>query len=294
VYVFPGWKEVFRGLIPEVPKVSAWALEKGVNPNSWNEILPLIAWGAGGFASQVWYTYWIIGAGYGMTQKDQYGVPADTDLLKKIDVSSAQKIKGWFSVVYADASLAIIIGVVVTCGFVLAGAGVLGPRHLAPEGPKLAVDLSNIFASKWGNLGGLLFMLGGAAALISTQIGQLAGWPRLLADSFRICIPRFSRIPWKKQYRGFLFFFFLTNMIIVFTLGYKPVALIKTSAVLDGLMLTPLQALWVFAGLYIVQPRLFNKEVSEILKPHWIFGVVLFIAFGVFTYFCVWQLPRLF
>ena len=169
-----------------------------------------------------------MGAGYGMTQKNQYGQPADTDLLKKMDVSSAQKIKGWFHVVYADASLAMIIGVVITCGFVLAGAGVLGPRHLAPEGPKLAIDLSNIFASKWGKLGGLLFMLGGTAALISTQIGQLAGWPRLLADSFRICIPRFGRIPWKNQYRGFLLFFFFTNMIIVFTLGLKPVALIKT------------------------------------------------------------------
>ena len=292
VYAFPGWHSVLRGLIPHVPDVPVWAVEKGVNPNAWKEILPLIGWGAGGFASQVWYSYWIMGAGYGMTKKDVYGVPADTNMLKEVNVEEAHKIRGWFKMVYTDASLAMVIGVLITCCFVLAGAGVLGPMRLAPEGEKLAVELSNIFASKWGSLGGFLFMLGGAAALISTQVGQLAGWPRLLADSCRICIPGFARIPWKKQYRGFLLFFFLTNMIIVFTLGYKPVALIKTSAILDGLLLTPLQALWVFAGLYVVQPKLFKKEVSELLKPHWIFGVLLIVAFAVFAYFCLWQIPK--
>jgi Mn2+/Fe2+ NRAMP family transporter len=291
VYAFPGWKEVLGGFIPGGSVVPAWALDKGVDPDPWKEILPLMGWAAGGFASQVWYSYWVIGAGYGMTRKNTYGMPADTDLLKKMDVTGARKIKGWFNVVYTDASVAMIIGVVVTSCFVIAGAGVLGPMQMAPEGPKLAVDLSNIFASKWGRFGGFLFMLGGTAALISTQVGQQAGWPRLLADSFRICFPRFGLLPWKKQYRGFLLFFFITNMTIVFTLGLKPVALLKVGAILDGLLLTPLQALWVFAGIFIVQERLFNKEVSEILKPHWIFGVMLILASGVFAWFCIWHLP---
>lgn len=291
VYVFPGWKEILKGLIPGVPAVPYWAIEKGVNANPWKEILPLIGWGAGGFASQVWYSYWIMGAGYGMTVKNQYGKSADTVLLKNINAEEAQKIKGWFRVVYTDASIAMVIGVVITVCFVLAGSGVLGPMHLAPEGEKLAIDLSNIFASKWGRFGGFMFMLGGTAALISTQVGQLAGWPRLLADTFRICIPRFGNIAWKNQYRGFLLFFFITNMTIVFTLGLKPVSLLKTGAILDGLLLTPLQALWVFAGIFIVQKRLFNKESSMILKPHWIFALMLFLAFIVFTYFCIWQIP---
>ena len=163
-------------------------MNKGIDPDPWKEILPLIGWGAGGFASQVWYSYWVIGAGYGMTRKNTYGISADTEMLKNMDVPSARKIKGWFKVVYTDASVAMIIGVVVTSCFVIAGTGVLGPMHMAPEGPRLAVDLSNIFASKWGKFGGFLFMLGGTAALVSTQVGQQAGWPRLLADSFRIML----------------------------------------------------------------------------------------------------------
>ena len=80
-------------------------------------------------------------------------------------------------------------------------------------------------------------------------------------------------------------------MTIVFTLGLKPVALIKAGAIIDGLLLTPLQAFWVFAGIFIVQKRLFNREVSDILKPHWIFGLMLLLAFGVFAYFCIWHIP---
>ena len=287
-YVFPGWKEILSGLVPGASVVPEWALDKGVDSNPWKEILPLMGWAAGGFASQVWYSYWVMGAGYGMTKKNTYGISADIELLKSIDVKEARKIKGWFNVIYTDASVAMIIGIVITGCFIIAGAGVLGPMHMAPEGPGLAVDLSNIFASKWGKPGGFLFMLGGTAALIATQVGQQSGWPRLLADSFRICFPRFGRLPWKRQYRGFLLFFFITNMTIVFTLGLKPVALLKAGAILDGLLLTPLQALWVFAGIFIVQKRLFSKEASEILKPHWIFGLMLFLAFGVFTFFCLW------
>ena len=108
--------------------------------------------------------------------------------------------------------MAMVIGVLVTVSFLIAGAGVLGPMHLAPEGPEVAVTLSNLFSVSWGQLGGFLFILGGAAALIATQIGQMAGWPRLLADTFRICIPGFQRrFEWKTQFRIFLVFFLITN-----------------------------------------------------------------------------------
>jgi Mn2+/Fe2+ NRAMP family transporter len=290
-FAFPGWKEVLDGLIPGASIVPEWAVKKGIDPNPWKEILPLMGWAAGGFASQVWYSYWVMGAGYGMTKKNTYGQPADLDQLKNIDAKSAKKIRGWFKVIYTDASVAMIIGIVITCCFVIAGSGVLGPMQLAPEGPGLAVELSNLFATKWGKIGGFLFMLGGTSALIATQIGQQSGWPRLLADSFRICIPGFGNLSWKKQYRGFLLFFFITNMTIVFALGLQPVALLKAGAIIDGLILTPLQAVWVFAGIFIVQKRLFSKEASEILKPHWFFGLMLILAAGVFTYFCFELIP---
>lgn len=146
-----------------------------------------------------------------------------------------------------------------------------------------------------GAVSGLLFMLSAAAALIATLIGLLAGWPRLLADTFRICIPGFAKMfSWKKQFRLFLIFFLFTNMVIVFTMGMKPVVLIKIGAICDGLLLTPLQAIWVAVGLFVVMPKMLSEEAIKVLKPNWLFAVVLFIGFLVFGYFCVFQIPYIF
>jgi Mn2+/Fe2+ NRAMP family transporter len=289
--VFPPAAEFIHSLIPTVPAVPGWALEKGLANNAWKEILPLIGWGAGGFASQVWYTYWVLGAGYGAAKGRSCGEPADASMLKNMSRATAQKIKGWCNVLYCDATLAVVIGVAVTGAFLIAGAGVLRPKQIAPEGANVAIMLSEIFATNWGKTGSVLFMLAGAAALISTQVGQLAGWPRLLADSTRICLPSFAgRFSWKTQYRFFLIFFFFTSMVIIYTLGFKPVVLVKIGAVLDGLLLTPLQAILVAAGLFIVMPKMLSKEAAEILKPNRIFAAGLIIAFLVFSCFCIFQI----
>ena len=80
-------------------------------------------------------------------------------------------------------------------------------------------------------------------------------------------------------------------MIIVFTLGKEPVRLIKFAALLDGILLTSLQALCVAIGLFVVMPKLLSAEAARVLRPNWIFAVGLGIAFLVFTYFCIFHVP---
>ncbi len=292
INVFPPIEQLLRSFIPNVPVVPEWAVAKGIGNNAWKEILPLIGWGAGGFASQVWYTYWVLGAGYGATAGRGYGRSADVAMLKNMDGETAQKVKGWCRVLYTDATIAMIIGVAVTSSFVIAGAGILGPRQLAPDGANVAITLSEIFGTNWGRVGAFLFLLSGSAALISTQIGQLAGWPRLLADCGRICVPSIAnKYSWKTRYRFFLVVFFFTSMVIIYTLGFQPVVLVKIGAVCDGLLLTPLQAICVAIGLFFIMPRMLSPEASRILKPSRLFLVGLALAFVVFAYFCIFQLP---
>jgi len=113
-----------------------------------------------------------------------------------------------------------------------------------------------------------------------------------LADSFRICFPGFDkRLAWKSQFRLFLLFFLCSNMILVFYFKKQPVALVQFSAILDGLLLTPLQAIWVAIGLFWVLPRLLSKDASEVLRPNWVFAVALLITALVFGYFCIFQIP---
>ncbi len=292
-HVFPGLGDFLRSLSFTVPQVPEWAasMEK-ISDNPWKEILPLLGWGAGGFASQVWYTYWVLGAGYGAAAGRGYGRPADVSSLRTMSREAAEKIKGWCRVLYVDSTLAMVIGIVVTGAFFIAGAGVLGPQQLAPEGNEVAFTLSKVFSDTWGRVGGFLFILAGAAALISTSTGQLAGWPRLLADSCRICIPGVAqKFSWKTQFRFFLLFFLCTNMIIVLFFEKSPVVLVKISATFEGLLLTPLQAVWVAIGLFVVMPKLLSAEAARVLRPNRIFAVGLIVAFLVFGYFCIVQMP---
>ncbi len=81
-------------------------------------------------------------------------------------------------------------------------------------------------------------------------------------------------------------------MIIVYSFNLRPLVLVKLGALLDGLLLTPLQALWIGIDLYVVLPRLYKPEVGKMLRPGWLIGVGLIIAFLVFGYFCIVQLPE--
>lgn len=293
---WPGTGTVLHGIfgfsLPQSPEWFTLQGEEAASP--WEEILPLIGWAAGGFASQVWYTYWVLGAGYGMAQGRGYGKALDKEELQSMGMEDAKRIRGWRRVVNLDASMALVLGVLVTVAFLIAGAGVLGPKELAPEGADVALQLSSLFSEQWGVWGAHLFVLAGLAAMLSTMLGQFAGWPRLLADCARLLIPGVSRWEWKHQFHAILLFIAASNMLILYNVEFKPVYLVQIAAVLDGLLLTPLQALAVGWVLYGVMPKLFNKEVRPIIKPHPIMAVGLALAFILFSFVCIYKMGDMF
>lgn len=293
-HVFPSFAELAAGLTGKLPPVPEWASSmESVNDSTWHEILPVLGWGAGGFASQVWYTYWVIGAGYGATAGRGYGKPADLASLRTMSHETARRIKGWCYTLYADSSVAMVLGIVVTGAFLIAGAGILGTEHMVPENSNMAEVLSEIFARRWDKLGGFLFKLCGAVAMVSTLMGQLAGWPRLLADSCRLCIPGFNkRFAWKRQFHIFLVLFFCTSTLIVCVLGKQPISLLKISSILEGVLLIALQAAAVAFGLFFVMPKMLSKEAYSVLRPGWIFAAGLLGTLAFYGYLCVTQVPQ--
>lgn len=295
VRTWPGTGTLLGGLLEfQIPEPAEWAVDKGiVTRSSWFELMPLLGWAAGGFASQVWYSYWVIGAGYGMTRGRGHGKPMDPAQLQSLTVQDAKEIRQWRRVVTADATLALTIGVVVTSAFLIAGNGVLRPQQIAPEKTEVALTVARIFGDHWGQWGAHLFVLAGLAAMLSTMLGQFAGWPRLLADCARVLFPATQRWPWKTQFRTILVLFAISNVVIVYSLGYQPVALVQVAAILDGMVLTPLQALAVGLTLYFVMPRFFADDVREILRANRVFIAGLLLAFVMFGYFCVFQLVQL-
>ena len=146
--VFPDFADFLKGFLLTIPVVPAWAAaHPEINENPWREVLPLMGWAAGGFASQVWYTYWVIGAGYGVNTKGVFGKSADSAMLRKINKDGAKNIRSWFRVIYTDTMVAFIITILVTIGFLIAGAGILRPNQLAPQGPEVVSTLSTIFST---------------------------------------------------------------------------------------------------------------------------------------------------
>lgn len=293
--VVPSVGDLLASLVPRVPAVPEWAAEAGVSTNAWSEVLPLLAWGAGGFASQVWYTYWIMGAGYGASAGGRQGKPADLERLQRLTDADVTRLGGWRRMVTFDATLALVVGTVVTCGFLIAGAGVLGAKQIVPEGNQVALRLAEVFRNDWGATGATLFLVGGAAALLSTQIAQVTGWPYLMDDCARLCLPSKSPAKWPplKRRRAWIAFYLVSTVTVVAASDSQAVELVRTAAVVEGLLLTPVQALAMLIGLYWVMPRLFTPEVAQRLRPGPWIGVGLVVSFVVFTYFCVVQAPKL-
>jgi Mn2+/Fe2+ NRAMP family transporter len=285
----PGLSEVINGLFGfEVPAVPDWAVATGrIGANPWPEIIPIMGWAAGGFASQVWYSYWVLGAGFGLAHKRPYGQPTDLTALNRMTSETATKLRGWCRMVHVDATTALVIGMGTTLSFMVAGAGVLGPRRIVPEGPRVAFDLGAIFGAEWGRTGEILFILAGWAALFSTLIGQLAGWPRLLSDAYRICLPTFGRFAWEKQFRFFLVVLLAINFLITYALGLQPVKLIQAAAFTEGVLLVPLQAVAILLALYVVLPKALSEEARRILRPHGIFACLLMVGAVVYLLFIV-------
>lgn len=286
---FPPISELVAGLFGLLPlEVPEWAIPG--RPSPWREILPLAGWSAGGFASQVWYTYWVLGAGFGMAACGGFGKPADLSRLAKLDEERARKLRGWTRMVTVDATAAVVVGTFVTCAFALAGAGVLRASHLVPQGQEVAFTLSRIFSSRWGELGGKLFLVSGCAALLSTNVGQLSGWPRLLADCLRILFPRVGeRVPWRSQFRALLLLFVATNLIA--TVFFDPVKLVQLGSQLDGILLTPIQALAILAAFLFILPKLVPKDVHRLVRPSPLLLAGLALSAIVFGIPCVLYLP---
>jgi len=287
----PPWLQVGRGVLGlQSPEVPAWVDAQVGRPVSpWHELLPLMGWAAGGFASQVWYGYWVLGAGYGMAAGRGWGKPADPGALLALDREGVNELRQWCRVVRVDATVAACIGIVVTSGFVLAGAGILRPAQLVPQSDQVALTLSRVFSEQWGRVGAVLFLLAGSAAMVSTLVGVLSGWPRLLSDCVRIVWPPFGRLAWTTQFRSFLLLFVITNAVAV--VFFSPVKLVQLGGQLDGVLLTPIQAAAILIAFVFILPRLVAREAALALRPHPLLLIALGIATIVFGALCVLVLP---
>jgi Mn2+/Fe2+ NRAMP family transporter len=289
IMVSPPLKEYFTFSFPPIP---IWARGlPDISERTAMEILPLLGWGAGGFASMVWYTYWIAGKGYGMTAGFDYENPGAANLkeLKSLQKEKAKKIKRWTKVVTTDATVALFIGILVTSCFMIISAGTLYPRRIVPSGEEIGIEISEIFNLLYGSWAGYLFLLAAICALFATQIAHFVGWPRMLSDCLRIGLK--GKVGWKRGYKSFILIMLVLNMVVIYTFGFRPYSLAKIASIWDGLLFIPLQSAVLCYGLFKILPKMLSAEAKPILKPGYPLAIALIISTIVFSIFAIMLLP---
>lgn len=124
------------------------------------------------------YPYWLLEKGYA----------AKTGPRREGDADWVRRAKGWISVMYLDALLAMVVYTVMTACFYMLGAAILSASVDAggqvPDGINLVGALSTMYTETLGPWAGGVFLAGAFVVLFSTLFSALGAWTRAYADSF--------------------------------------------------------------------------------------------------------------
>ncbi len=157
-YAF-SFADILGGLTFQLPAEAAFAA--------------LAAFGITGIGGDeiVQYTYWCVEKGYA----------ANTGVNDK-SAAYYKRAKGWFNVMYVDATVAMIIYTVATLAFYVLGAAVLHGQGKVPGGMTLVKTLSTMYTEIIGPGALWFFAIGAFATLYSTLVSWTAANQRIVAD----------------------------------------------------------------------------------------------------------------
>ena len=119
------------------------------------------------------YNYWCIEKGYAA-----YTGPRNDSPEWK------HRARGWISIMYLDAAIAMIIYTIVTAAFYLLGAAVLHGSAIIPEGNGVIETLALIYTQSLGPGAKTLYLAGAFFVLFSSVFASLAAWTRVFPDIF--------------------------------------------------------------------------------------------------------------
>lgn len=298
----PPAEEVVRGLFSfTIPPPAEWAVRAapGVEPVAAAaivSILPVLAWAAGGSASHVWYSYWVVGSKtFGMARYGEWGRPGDVSRYKEASKEDIEELRRWIRTQFLDAFTAGILTVLVIIGFFVAGAMVLAPKHLLPGGVRLAETLATMYTEVLGSRAYYFVLIGALFILWSTNISQTVGWPILIMDGLRYIWPGITQKISTQTLRRIITVL-LGIWAIAWALGYAtaPVTLISAAAVLDGAVLVALQGILILTAWLYVAPKELGKVLpkEEVRKIMPNIGIIIWTAIctAVYIGFSVWYI----
>lgn len=254
--------ELAQGMVPNIPTEAT---------------LLIIAVGAFGITGVggdeiMAYNYWLIEKGYAAYT----GPSQDTAEWEK-------RAKGWISIMYWDAILAMIAYTLMTVMFYLLGAAVLHRQGLIPDGEDLINTLGNMYTDSLGPWARSVFLVGAIVVLYSTLFAALAAWTRMFADAFgRIGFYNFQNQKSRKQAIAWAAWIIPAIWATLFLMLKNPAYMV----IVGGLATVIILLIVVFAALYFRYCRLDPRLRPSPLYDAWlwlsslaIFLVAIYIVY---------------
>ena len=175
---FPPAAEVVSGLLPRVPE------------NSLRELIPLLGWAGAGAMGTIWFSLWTKASG-----RCASGISAGAS------DREIGAIKGWISINRIDLVVNMILTAILTVGFIFAGAIILYPLGIVPEGEGLGVALARIAGDFYGPGAEIIFLVGVVGTLYSTLLADTDGLCRVAGGAIK------SQLKTKRPERSFYLVF---------------------------------------------------------------------------------------
>lgn len=234
------------------------------------------AFGITGVASDeiIAYNYWCLEKGYAA-----YTGPRTND------EAWQRRAKGWISVMYLDAIVAMIVYTTVTAAFYMLGASVLYKQGLVPEGNKVIETLAAIYTHSLGPGIKTAYLIGAFFVLFSSLFASLAAWTRLYSDVFgQLGWMNFFDAAQRKKVIAWLSFIFPALWLCMFLFINSPVLMILSGGIVGSVMLF----IVVFAALH------FRYKRTTFHKPGFFYDSIFWISVVSIFLVGVYGISRLF
>jgi len=248
----PPFKSVLAGLVPSVP------------PESLRELIPLLGWAGAGAIGTVWFSLWTQASGRGMAGKSFIPGPADRG-----------RIKEWIKINRTDLIINTVIAGILTGGFLIAGALILYPLHLVPEGEGMGSALAKIAGQDFGRTGEVIFLLGVLGTLFGTLLADIDGLCRVATGALGLRKGK-GEIN-RKPYRIFLLIYLVFAGVFALLIQ-APVFMLQITAGVDTILLPVIAVL----GIYVC-----TKFLPKEFRPGRFAVIMTYIAAAFFIFFII-------
>jgi len=227
------------------------------------------AFGITGVASDeiIAYNYWCLEKGYAAF----VGPREETDFWKN-------RARGWISVMYLDAIVAMFFYTIVTVAFYLLGAAILYERGEVPVGNQVIESLARVYTQTLGEGAKLAYLIGGFVVLYSTLFAALAAWTRVFSDASSQFgwIDFFNRDQRKKLIAG-LAWLFPTLWALMYLFINLPVLMVLSGGVIGSFMLM----IVVFAALHFKYSLKYHITASVVYDIAFWISVISILLVGI-------------